>query len=75
MPAIWGDGELSVPQNLPPKSLLSHVSFLREKGKYSQLVMEMEGQRHHHSPLFAGLLTSCGFPLDAVFLVGGGGGM
>ena len=33
MPAIWGDGELSVPQNLPPKSLLSHVSFLREKGK------------------------------------------
>ena len=36
--------------------------------------MEMEGQRHHHSPLFAGLLTPCDFSLDAVFAVGGGGG-
>ena len=29
------------------------------------------GRRHHHSPLFAGLLTFCDFPLDAIFFGGG----
>ena len=30
------------------------------------------GRRHHHSPLFAGLLTFCDFPLDAIFFGGAG---
>lgn len=54
IPAIWEDSGLNVPSNYPEDSA-QPWKFYREKGKWSQLIVEMGGSESHHISLRAGL--------------------
>ena len=69
MPAIWGDGGLSVPQKHLRRLCLA-MKDLKGKGEVISVYHWDGGQSHCHPPLCAGLcaglLTSCYFSLDAL---------
>ena len=63
MPAIWGDGELSVPQNHLWRFCLAMKVL---KGRSEVISVKIGGQSRHHPSLCTGSWTSCDLPLDVV---------
>ena len=67
--ATWGEVGL-MSKNQFQRFYWAIKVFKAVTGRKSQLIVEIEGQSHHHAPLcaglFADLLTSCDLSLDSV---------